>query len=247
MDRTAGIVVIGDEILSGKFADENAQFLIGALASLGVALRRVSVIPDDVDDIADTVRRFSERFDWVFTSGGVGPTHDDMTMAGIARGFDTRVVIHPVLEQVLREHWGASMPEANLRLAEVPEGAELVAGPAGTTTARWPVVCYRNVHILPGVPRLFQQKFIDIQERFRTTPATSARMYVDADEGEFADRLTAVALAHPAVKIGSYPRFGETAFRVLLTLESRDREALSAALAGLELALAAWLVRVERP
>jgi molybdenum cofactor synthesis domain-containing protein len=247
MDRTAGIVIIGDEILSGKFADENAQFLIGALAGLGVTLRRVSIIPDELDDIAGTVRRFSDRFDWVFTSGGVGPTHDDLTMAGIARGFGTRVIIHPVLEKVLREHWGPTMPEANLRLAEVPEGAELVPGPPGTSTARWPVVCYRNVYILPGVPRLFRQKFIDIQERFRATPTASARLYVNADEGVFADQLTAVAMAHPVVKIGSYPRWGETEFRVLLTLESRDRGALASALAGLERALTAWLVRVERP
>lgn len=247
MDRTAGIVIIGDEILSGKFADENAQFLIGALAGLGVTLRRVSIIPDDIEDIAGTVRRFSERFDWVFTSGGVGPTHDDMTIPGIAHGFGTRVVIHPALEKVLREYWGPTMPEANLRLAEVPEGAELVPGPHGTTTARWPVVCYRNVYILPGVPVLFRQKFLDIQERFRSTPMASARLYVNADEGVFADQLTAVALAHPAVKIGSYPRFAETAFRVLLTLESRDDGELAAAVAGLEQALAAWLVRVDKP
>jgi molybdenum cofactor synthesis domain-containing protein len=247
MDRTAGIVIIGDEILAGKFADENAQFLIGALAGLGVALRRVSMIPDDLDDIAGTVRRFSDRFDCVFTSGGVGPTHDDLTIAGIAQGFGTRVMVHPVLEKVLRDHWGPTMPEANVRLAEVPEGAELVPGPPGTTTARWPVVCYRNVYILPGVPRLFRQKFIDIQERFRSTPTAGARMYINADEGVFADQLTAVAHAHPTVKIGSYPRFEETEFRVLLTLESHDRGALAAALDGLEQALATWLVRVERP
>lgn len=247
MDRTAGIVIIGDEILSGKFADENAQFLIGALASLGVTLRRVSIIPDDLDDIAGTVRRFSDRFDWVFTSGGVGPTHDDLTIAGIARGFGTRVIVHPALEKVLRDHWGPSMPEANVRLAEVPEGAELVPGPEGTDTARWPVVCYRNVYILPGVPRLFRQKFIDIRERFRASPTIGARLYVDADEGVFADQLTAVAHAHPTVKIGSYPRWGETEFRVLLTLESHDRSALQVALAALERTLASWLVRVERP
>lgn len=247
MDRTAGIVIIGDEILSGKFADENAQFLISALAGLGVTLRRVSIIPDDLDDIAATVRAASERFDWVFTSGGVGPTHDDLTIAGIARGFGTRVIVHPTLEKVLREYWGPTMPEANLRLAEVPEGAELVPGPHGTTTARWPVVCYRNVYILPGVPVLFRQKFLDIQERFRRAPMAIARLYVDADEGMFADQLTAVARTHPAVKIGSYPRFGETAFRVLLTLESRDGDALAAAVASLEQALAAWLVRVDQP
>lgn len=246
MDKTAGIVIIGDEILSGKFADENAQFLIGAFAGLGVELRRVSIIPDELDDIADTVRRFSERFDWVFTSGGVGPTHDDVTMAGVARAFGTRVVVHPALEQVLRDYWGAAMPEANIRLAEVPEGADLVDGPPGSTTARWPVVRYRNVYILPGVPRLFRQKFLDIQERFRCTPMTCARVYLNADEGTFADRLDEVVAAHPGVKIGSYPRHGEQDYLVLLTVESRDPSALTGAIARIEAALAAWLVRVER-
>ena len=246
MDRTAGIVIIGDEILSGKFADENATFLIGALAELGVDLRRVSMIPDDLDDIAATVRMVSERFDWVFTSGGVGPTHDDMTMAGIARAFDTRVVVDPTLERILYDHWGPSMPEANLRLAEMPEGAELVRGPVGTTSARWPVVCYRNIYILPGVPRLFRQKFLDIQERFRGAPLVRARVYLNADEGDFAEALTALTLEHPQVKIGSYPRFEETEFRVLLTLESHEDAALSAALGALEAALVAWLVRIER-
>lgn len=243
MEKTAGIVIIGDEILSGKFTDENARFLIGALAGLGVTLGRVSFIPDDLDDIADTVRRFSARFDWVFTSGGVGPTHDDMTMTGIARAFDTRVVQHPLLEQGLRDYWGPSMPAANLRLARVPEGADLVQG----TDGRWPVVCYRNVYILPGVPALFRRKFLDIQERFRCTPALVARVYASEDEGHLAPHLDAVVAAFPGVKIGSYPRFEETAFRVILTLESRDAAMLEAATEHLATVLGDWVVRVERP
>src|ERR1041385_2602845 len=99
---TAGIVIIGDEILSGKFADENAAFLIGELRALGVELRRIVVIPDDLDDIATTVVDMSARVTHAFTSGGVGPTHDDVTMAGIARGFGTRVVREPVLEAKVR-------------------------------------------------------------------------------------------------------------------------------------------------
>ncbi|GAB4530779.1 MAG: molybdopterin-binding protein [Haliangiales bacterium] len=246
MDKTVGIVIIGDEILSGKFVEENARFMYGALATLGATLSRVSIIPDDRDDIASTVKMHAERFDWVFTSGGVGPTHDDITMAAIAHAFGTRVVISPVLEQVLREHWGPTMPEANLRLAEMPEGAELIYGPAGTTSARWPVVCYRNIHILPGVPRFFRQKFVDIQERFRCIPMASARVYINADEGVIADRLDQIVAAHPEVKIGSYPRFGELDFQVLLTVESRAPEPLAAALGALEQTLAPWLVRIER-
>ncbi|WP_428264191.1 competence/damage-inducible protein A [Haliangium sp.] len=246
MEKTAGIVIIGDEILSGKFVEENARFLIGALADLGVSLRRVSIIPDEHDDIGDTVRWHAERFDWVFTSGGVGPTHDDLTIPAIAAAFGAGVVVDPSLAQVLRDYWGDGMPAANLRLAEMPEGAELVRGPAGTTTERWPVVCYRNVYILPGVPRLFQQKFLDIRERFRCVPMAWARVYIDAQEGRIAERLDHVVATHPAVKIGSYPRFGETDFRVLLILESHDREALAAATTALEHSLAEWLVRIER-
>lgn len=159
MDRTAGIVIIGDEILSGKFADENAQFLIGALAGLGVTLRRVSIIPDDIEDIAGTVRRFSERFDWVFTSGGVGPTHDDMTIPGIAHGFGTRVVIHPALEKVLREYWGPTMPEANLRLAEVPEGAESCPGRTAPPRRAGPWSAIATSTSCPGCRCCFGRSF----------------------------------------------------------------------------------------
>jgi molybdenum cofactor synthesis domain-containing protein len=224
MAKTAGIVIIGDEILSGKFADENARLLIRELRDLGVELRRVAVIPDDLDDIADTVRSFSERFDYVFTSGGVGPTHDDLTMEGIANAFATRVVIAPQIERLLRDYWGASMPEANLRLAEVPEGAELI--PEG---AKWPAVRYRNIYILPGVPALFKKKFESIRERFRGKPLSEERLYCLEAEGILAPHLEAVAAKFPGVKIGSYPRFGETEYKVIVTLEATDASTLAAA------------------
>lgn len=240
---TAGIVIIGDEILTGKFADENAAFLIGELRALGVELRRVSMIPDDVEDIAATVTEFSARFDHVFTSGGVGPTHDDLTMAGIARGFGTHVVREPVLEERVRAYWGERLAEPNLRLADVPSGAELVYG----RDQVWPVVAYRNVYILPGVPALFRRKFIDIRDRFRAEPMTVARIYVDADEGSIANDLDVVVAAFPAVKIGSYPRFSERDFRVMLTLEARIAAELAGAFAMLVERLGPHVVRRDEP
>lgn len=234
MERSAAIVVIGDEILSGKFADENAAFLIRELVELGVTLRRIAVIPDDLDDIAETVRRFSESYDFVVTSGGVGPTHDDITMAGIARGFDTQVVIHPDLEAILRAHWGETMPAANIRLAEVPDGADLVHGSTdGSSDSQWPAVCFRNVYILPGVPQLFRKKFRAIAERFRTTPTRIMRIYSRAEEGELAPHLDRTVGEFPEVKIGSYPRWGESAYQVIITLESKNQDALSRATASL--------------
>ncbi len=240
---TAAIVIIGDEILSGKFAEENAAFLIGELRTLGVDLKRIVVIPDELDDIAATVAEASARFDHVFTSGGVGPTHDDLTMAGIARGFGTTVVRQPELEARVRAYWGAKLDAANLRLADVPAGAELVYGKDQV----WPVVAYRNVYILPGVPSLFRRKFVDIRDRFRSEPVTVSRVYVDADEGQIASVLDAVVAAHTSVKIGSYPRFSEQDFRVLLTLEGRDADAVASAHAQLVERLGARVVRHEAP
>jgi molybdenum cofactor synthesis domain-containing protein len=240
---TAGIVIIGDEILSGKFADENAAFLIGELRALGVELRRVTMIPDELDDIAATVTDFSARFDHVFTSGGVGPTHDDLTMAGIARGFGISVVRQPELEARVRAYWGAKLADANLRLADVPEGAELVYG----RDQVWPVVAYRNVYILPGVPALFRRKFVDIRDRFRAEPMTVARVYIDADEGQIATDLDAVVAAYAAVKIGSYPRFSERDFRVMVTLEGRIGPDVAAAQAMLVARLGERVVRRDEP
>lgn len=240
---TAGIAIIGDEILSGKFVEENARFLIGALGDLGVELRRIVVIPDDLADIAETVPDLSRRFDHVFTSGGVGPTHDDLTMAGIARGFGVAVVRAPELEAKVRGYWGDGLAAANLRLADVPEGASLVYGKDQT----WPVVTFRNVYILPGVPGLFRRKFLDISDRFRSTPVSVARVYVLADEGELAPHLDAVVAAHPAVKVGSYPRFDERDFRVLLTVEAKDDALVAAAVAALVERIAGKVVRSEPP
>lgn len=242
MAKTAGIAIIGDEILSGKFADENARLLIGELRKLGVELRRIVVIPDDLDEIAATVRDLSERFDYVFTSGGVGPTHDDLTMEGIARAFGTRVIISPQVEKLLREYWGDSMPEANLRLAEIPEGAELIP-----EEAKWPAVKYRNVFILPGVPPLFKHKFESIRERFRGDVPDEKRLYFSVAEGLIAEQLDAVNRSFPAVKIGSYPRFGETEYKVMVTLESSDPDALDAAYSELRSSLGEVIVEREQP
>ncbi|HUJ63307.1 MAG TPA: competence/damage-inducible protein A [Kofleriaceae bacterium] len=240
---TAGIVIIGDEILTGKFVEENAAFLIGELRTLGVALRRITVIPDDLEDIAATVLDQSGRFDHVFTSGGVGPTHDDITMAAIARAFGTTIVRHPELEARVRGYWKDKLADANLRLADVPAGAELVYG----KDQIWPVIAYRNVYIMPGVPTLFRRKFVDIRDRFRTEPVTAARLYVDLEEGELAPHLDAVVAQFGGVKIGSYPRFSERDFRVLVTLEGAEGAEVSAAYAALAARIADRVVRREEP
>src|SRR6266849_2224478 len=127
MPKTAGIILVGNEFLSGKIVDANAAYLCRELRELGVDVRRISVIPDEVAVIADEVRLFSRDFDLVFTSGGVGPTHDDVTIEGVARALGVAVVRHPALQALIERYYHGAPTEAALRMAEVPEGAELVA------------------------------------------------------------------------------------------------------------------------
>lgn len=227
--QTAGIVVIGDEILSGKVAEANCSYLIGELRHLGVALRRVAIIPDVLDEIAETVRLFARAYDHVFTSGGVGPTHDDLTMEGVARAFGTRVVRHARLEQMLRDFYGARLEERNLRMADIPDGAALVESDSIT----WPIVTFENVYILPGVPEIFRRKFGAIRERFRAAPFHLTSVYTGEDEGRIAPLLDAVVASHPKVAVGSYPRLVADGWRVKVTLESKDAAEVERAAADL--------------
>ncbi len=239
---TAAILVIGDEILSGKTDDLNARLLIGELRELGVALRSIVVIPDNIEDVAQSVRELSMRFDHVFTSGGVGPTHDDVTISGVALAFNSLVVRHPELERRIRSFAGPDADETRLRMADVPEGSELIDAPS----LRWPVLACRNVYILPGVPELFRKKFEAIRERFRVAPFYSHVVYTREDEFDIAARLRDVAETHPEVAIGSYPNFTSPEFRVKLTLESKDKAALESATSALiETLDQAQLVRSE--
>src|ERR1041385_151395 len=126
MSKSAGIVIIGNEVLSGKTQDTNSHFLCAELRQLGVEVQKISTIPDLIELIGEEVARFSQHYDLTFTSGGVGPTHDDVTIEGVAHGFELKVVRHPDLEKRMRQRLGADINEARLRMANVPEGAELL-------------------------------------------------------------------------------------------------------------------------
>jgi len=229
MDRTAGIVVIGNEILSGKVTDTNSGFLARELHKGGVDVRRISVIADDLDEIARTVREFHERFDLVFTSGGVGPTHDDMTIEGIARAFGRRVIREAGLEQKLREFYKEKINEARLKMSEVPDGAELIYG----TTLAFPTMKIENVYILPGIPEILQSKFLAIRDRFAADPFHLRVVYTRQGEGAIAEFLNETLRSYPQLLLGSYPKIGDSEYVVKLTLESKDRDYVERALAHL--------------
>ena len=226
MAKTAGIVIIGNEILSGKVQDVNAAYLLRELRVLGVDVKKVSVIPDEIDVIATEVLTFSRQFDIVFTSGGVGPTHDDVTIEGIAKAFGRRVIRHPELEELLRSRYGGELNEARLKLTEVPEGADLVR-----EDGLWlPAVTVENVFIFPGIPDLLRQKFESIKERFREQPYFLRRVYVKEGEGNIAAYLHDLLREFPDLLLGSYPDIHNASYKVMLTLESKDEHYVHSAL-----------------
>ncbi len=243
MAKTAGIILVGNEILSGKVVDANASYLCRELRALGVDVRKISVIPDEVESIACEVSAQSKAFDVVFTSGGVGPTHDDVTIEGVARGLGVPVVRDPRLVRLLEGFHKGRLNEARLKMAEVPEGAELVAG----EELVFPAVVARNIYILPGVPEIFRQKFEALRERFRESPFHLCSVFVNMSEGTLADHLNELLRQHPALMLGSYPEFFNPDYKVKVTLESKDAQCVERAARDLlERLPAAAVVRVER-
>lgn len=215
---TAGIVVIGNEILSGKVVDGNSNWLAVELRRLGVELRRVITIPDEIDVIAATVAEFHAAYDHVFTSGGIGPTHDDVTIAGVAAAFGKDVVRHPELVDGLRHHLGDRVNEHHLKMAEVPEGAKLLPD----ENLGFPTVAMENVYILPGIPEILKRKFAAMAERFSSEPYFLRLIYSRHHESEIADFLNRVTADLPEVMIGSYPKLNNPDYSVKLTIESKD-------------------------
>ncbi len=229
----AAVIIIGDEILSGKFRDENSPWLIQRCRTLGIDLHRVCVIPDALDEIAEVVARWSERVDHVFTTGGVGPTHDDLTMAGIARAFSVPLVRNPALVQAIADKLGDRCNAAALRMADVPAGAELW----WDGELFFPQVVVRNVCIFPGVPSLLRRKFDGIAHRLAGTPRRLRRMVTAEREIDIAARLRVIAEAFPQVMVGSYPQIDRRPWTVTITLDGRDEEALRCAEAALRAAI----------
>jgi molybdenum cofactor synthesis domain-containing protein len=223
--KTAGIIIIGNEILSGKVRDSNSFYLLTELRALGVNVRRISVIPDEVEVIGREIREFSERYDYVFTSGGVGPTHDDVTMAGVAKGFGVRLIRHPEILRILSLRYN-TLNDAVLKMSEVPEGSEIIF----QEEMRFPVISFRNVFIFPGIPEYLKKKFSMIKERFRCSHFYLRRVFLNAHEVEIADVLSSIVNDNRDVIFGSYPVVDKKEYSLILTAEAKEESALNKAL-----------------
>jgi molybdenum cofactor synthesis domain-containing protein len=225
---TAAALLIGNELLSGKVHESNLVELARTLRVLGVALTRVVMIPDDPKLIANEVLALSQSHDVVFTSGGVGPTHDDVTIESIASAFGVDAHIDETMAGLLRTAYGDRVTDAHLRMALVPRGAELVT----TEEVAWPTVVMKNVWILPGVPEIFRMKLLVVRERVKgSREFVSKAVFTLVEETRLKPWLDEVVAAHPNVEIGSYPKWFDSTYKTKITFDGDNEDSVQKALA----------------
>jgi molybdenum cofactor synthesis domain-containing protein len=232
---TAGVLIIGDEILSGRTQDTNLRDVARYLGVHGVEVAEARTVPDVHEVIVEALNALRSRYDYVITTGGIGPTHDDITADAVAAAFGVELYEHPGILAQMAERWGGEVNAARRRMARVPEGGDLVKnpvqGPPGFTIG--------NVFVLAGVPAIMRGMLQDVGHRLKGGTVTHSRTVrvEGAGEGVIAAPLENVAKAHPQMSLGSYPFFGPEGFGSNLVLRGRDQAELAAAVAELTQAL----------
>ena len=230
---TAGMLVIGDEILSGRTKDKNIGYVAEFLTSLGVDLREVRVVPDMEREIVDALNALRHRYDYVFTTGGIGPTHDDITADCVAKAFGVPIDYDPRAVALLKARFpDGQLNEARMRMTRIPQGADLVINAISAA----PGFHIGNVFVMAGVPSIMQAMMDVIGPQLKTgVRMLSETVRADAREGDVGTPLGEIAKAHPDVSIGSYPYFDEQRGpNTNIVVRSRDPNKLAAAKAAVE-------------
>lgn len=228
---TAALLVIGEEILSGRTRDENISYVAAYLTRVGIALREVRVVADQETEIVAAVNELRHRFSYVFTTGGIGPTHDDVTTDAIAKAFEVEVAVHDeAVAAMRRQYRDNDLTPARLRMARIPNGAKLIHN----AISRAPGFMLENVIVMAGVPRIMQVMLDEVMPRLaKGRPMQTRSVRVDVPEGDVAAPLAALQLAHPDVQIGSYPFFQQDRLGTYVVLRGTDQAGLDSALAAL--------------
>lgn len=226
---TAALIIIGNELLTGRVTDVNVPFLTSRLYQRGIEILSVQILPDDHKAIVEAVRTAAKKADYVLTTGGLGPTHDDVTLKAVAEAMDRKFVHSPSLEALLEKLYG--LPEGPQRtyFATIPEGSELIHPPE----ADYPQMVVGNVYVFPGVPAIVEKKFELIADRFVTAPIYSDEMLLPKSELSILNALNRVVYGCPNVRIGSYPQRHQQNPQqesVKLTFDARKQQDLQAAL-----------------
>jgi molybdenum cofactor synthesis domain-containing protein len=227
---TAGLLVIGDEILSGRTKDKNIGYIAEYLTTIGIDLKEVRVVADEEADIVTALNALRHRYTYVFTTGGIGPTHDDITADSVAKAFGVPIDYDPRVVAMMKERYaamGTEMNEARMRMTRVPEGAELVPNKVSAAPGFW----IGNVIVMAGVPSIMQAMLDAAAPKLKTgVKMLSETVRADLREGDIGTELGAVAKAHPDVMIGSYPFVDEVRGpNTNVVLRSRDPAKLAAA------------------
>jgi molybdenum cofactor synthesis domain-containing protein len=224
---TACVLIIGNEILSGRIQDENVAFLAKGLNEIGIRLKEVRVIPDDTEAIVGAVNEVRRIYDYVFTTGGIGPTHDDITAQCIAEAFAVKLILHPEAKRLLEGHYPpGAVNEARMRMAYVPDGAVLLPNPI----SRAPGFQIGNVYVMAGVPQIMRATFEQLSRRLVGGAKMLSRSVSCAlGEGVLARDLGALQARYADLEIGSYPYFRRADFGVTLVVRGTDRARLIAA------------------
>jgi len=226
---TAAVLAIGDEILSGRTRDENVGTIARFLGERGIDLKEARIVPDDPDAIVEALDALRMRYHHVFTTGGIGPTHDDITADAVAAAFGVPISHHPEAVRILRAYFremGREETEARMRMARIPEGAELIPNPV----SRAPGFRIGNVFVLPGVPRIMEAMLHELEAHLaKGTPIRTVTVEAHVPEGDLGDPLRRLAAEHPRTSIGSYPFRDGGRFGARIVIRSRDAGALEAA------------------
>ena len=240
---TAAILVIGDEILSGRTKDKNIGYIAEYLTNIGIELREVRVVPDVEDEIVAALNALRSRFTYVFTTGGIGPTHDDITADSVAAAFGVSIDHDPRAIAMLSERFPADqLNEARLRMARIPAGADLIAN----SVSKAPGFYIGNVYVMAGVPSIMQAMLDVVAPTLKTgIKILSDTVRAGLREGDIGTALAEVAKAHTQVSIGSYPFFSETGPDTNVVVRSRDPEALAAAMEAVKAMLAIEQARLQ--
>lgn len=230
---TAAMLVIGDEILSGRTRDANTHFLAGELTKQGITLAEVRVVGDEKDDIISAVQALAARFDTVFTSGGIGPTHDDITADCIAAAFGRHIDVRADARALLAAHYrnsGTELNAARLRMARIPDGAGLIENPVSIA----PGFTVENVHVMAGVPSVFQAMVASVLPTLTGgSPLLSQSLRIDRGEGDIAGPLANLASKFADLSIGSYPFQKHGAFGSNIVIRGTDGAQIDAAMTQL--------------
>jgi len=237
---TAALLVIGDEILSGRTKDKNIGFTAEYLTAIGIDLREVRVVPDIEDEIVAALNALRKRYTYVFTTGGIGPTHDDITADAVAKAFGVSIDVDPRAVALFRERApNLELNEARLRMARIPAGAELVENKISTAPGFW----IGNVIVMAGVPTIMQAMLDAVSSKLTTgARMLSETVRADAREGDIGTPLGEVAKANPEVIIGSYPFFDGQGPNTNIVVRGRDPDKLAAARRAVE----DMLARIKR-